>query len=84
MLVLVHPILHLLAVDGRDRPAVLAARVDAAAHVELPGEERLEGVALLANVLDGFLLGVDTLFLPHGLGPVDEIAIRIVPTFQAS
>ena len=82
VLVLVHGVLHLLAVDRRHRPPVLAARVDAARHVELPGEESVEGLATLANVLHGFLPGVDALFLPRGQGPVDEVTIRIVPKFK--
>ena len=57
----------------------LAARVDAPGHVELAGEERVEGLALLANVLHGFLSGVDALFLPRGEGPVDEVALGDVP-----
>ena len=48
----------------------------------LPGEERVEGGAPLADALHWFLLGVDSRLIPDGLRPVDEIPLRTVSVFQ--
>ena len=50
----------------------------------LPGKDRIEGGALLADALHWFILWVDSCLIPSGLRPVDKIPFRIVPVYQGS